>query len=163
MCCVQSHRHVSDHKWTVNEWRLALCCAGINWTWNNFCVSSTSHFITGPKRIQDYCLVVAVSLKWGLPVAALWDMYQSGTSSLWRGYHIKWDNCDWWNVEGLQTETYQSSEWYCTVSTKTWGLTVCHPCIRWSFWHTMPEVFLCIILCSSIQLWICSIKSHFCS
>ena len=62
MFCIHSHRHVSDHKWTVHEWRLALCCTGICWALRDFCVSSISHFITGLKRIQDWCVVDAMSL-----------------------------------------------------------------------------------------------------
>lgn len=137
MFCVHSDRHVCDHKWTVHEWRLALCCAGICWAWRDFCVSSTSHFITGLKRIQDCCLVDAISLKWGLTVAALWGMlYQSRTSSLWRGYHVKSDNCDWWNmVEGLQTGTHQSPKWYCTLSPQ-----------RHEVWQSLPPMHLMIIL-----------------
>jgi hypothetical protein len=51
MFCIHSHRHVSDHKWTVHEWRLALCCTGICWALRDFCVSGISCFITGFKRI----------------------------------------------------------------------------------------------------------------
>ena len=129
MFCVHSHRHVTDHKWTVHEWRLALCCAVIFWALRDFCVSSISHFITGLKRIQDWCLVGAISVKWGLTVAALWDMlYQSGTSSLSREYHVKSDNCDQWNlVEGLLTNPLNSIV-HCHYKDMRFD-RVCHPCI----------------------------------
>jgi hypothetical protein len=66
----------TDMSVTINElleWRWALHCA-ISWAWRDFCVYSTPNFITGLKSIQDCCLVGAVSFKWGLTVATLWDV-----------------------------------------------------------------------------------------
>lgn len=116
-CSVSIHTDMSVANWPVNGWRWALDYDGISWMYRDSRVCSAANFTIG---LKNCCQVGATLFKWDATLDTLRYMScQSGMISLQREQHIKWDNCNRWNMgKGLQTGTQMTVLWMVSLPQK---------------------------------------------